>query len=92
MRLCIIVLCISGAAVMSAAQAKTMFVTDTCTINVRVQPGEEYRVMDQLAADETVGVLETQDKWASISCKGGLEGWVLAQYLTAEKPKSMRAA
>jgi SH3 domain protein len=92
MRLCIIVLCISGAAFFSAAQAKTMFVTDTCTINVRVQPGEEYRVMDQLAADETVDVLETQDKWARISFKGGLEGWMLAQYLTAEKPKTMRIA
>jgi len=92
MRLCIIVLCISVAAFFSAAQAKTMFVTDTCTINVRVQPGEEYRIMDQLAADETVDVLETQDKWARISFKGGLEGWMLAQYVTAEKPKSMRIA
>ena len=92
MRMRIVAVFASVMAVCSAVQAKTMFVTDTCTINVRVQPGEEYRVMDQLAADETVDVLETQDKWARISFKGGLEGWMLAQYVTAEKPKSMRIA
>jgi SH3 domain protein len=90
--MCIVAVFASVMAVCSAVQAKTMFVTDTCTINVRVQPGEEYRIMDQLAADDTVQVLETQGQWARTSFKGGLEGWVMSQYLTADKPKTMRIA
>ncbi len=92
MRMCIVAVFASVMAVCSAVQAKTMFVIDTCTINVRVQPGEEYRIMDQLAADDTVQVLETQGLWARISFKGGLEGWVRDQYLTAEQPKTVRIA
>lgn len=92
MRICGVAVCVSVMTAFSAVQAKTMFVTDTCTINVRVQPGEEYRVIDQLSSDEAVEVLEVQRPWARISFKGGLEGWVREQYLNAEKPKTLRIA
>ncbi len=92
MRMCIVAVFIGMMVAISAAQAKTMFVTDTCTINVRVQPGEEYRVMDQLSSDDAVDVLETEGKWVKVSFKGGLEGWMLKQYVTADKPAAVRMA
>lgn len=91
MRMCIVAVFIGMMAAVSAAQAKTMFVTDTCTINVRVQPGDD-RVVDQLSSDDAVDVLETQGKWVKVSFKGGLEGWMLKQYITADKPAAVRMA
>ena len=74
------------------AQAKTMFVIDTFKIMVRSQPGEEYKIIDQLASDEQVEILEKQESWVRIAFKDGKEGWVPERFLTAEKPKAQRIA
>lgn len=92
MRRCFFMIVVSAVALVPPAQAKTMFVIDTFKIMVRSQPGEEYKIIDQLASDDKVEVLERQEYWVRIGFKEGKEGWVPERLLTAEKPKAQRIA
>lgn len=92
MKRCFLVLIPGAVMLVSLAQAKSMFVIDSFKIMVRSQPGEEYRITDQLASDEKVEILEKQDQWVRISFKDGREGWVAERLLTQEKPKAQRIA
>lgn len=72
------------------AIAKTMYVTDTLYIMARRQPGLDYKIVDQLASNEQVNLLQTDESWAQISFKDNKTGWVLQRFLTEEIPKSVQ--
>jgi len=72
------------------ANAQDCYVIDNFKIMVRREPGESYKIIEQLPTDEKVRIIETQEDWAKISFRGGKTGWVLKRYLTEEIPKPIQ--
>jgi predicted ABC-type ATPase/SH3-like domain-containing protein len=58
------------------------------TLNMRVSPGTEHRVVKQLLRDTWLEKLEESDGWARVRTADGEVGWVSARYLelAAEPP------
>jgi len=76
----------------SPSYSKTMYIIDKVTITVRRQPGLDFKIVDQLASNETVNLLKTEESWAQISFKDSKTGWVLKRFLTEETPKPIQIA
>lgn len=74
-----------------AVQAKTMYVIDYFKIMVRSQPGEEFKIINQLSSNDKVRLITTDGTWAKVAF-GDKTGWVLRRFLTDEKPKEIRIA
>lgn len=69
-------LLLAGTAASFAASAVA-----TSGVNVRLGPGTQYGIVDQLYAGEQVEVYGCQGSWCQISHTGP-DGWVSANYLT----------
>jgi len=74
------------------AQAKERYILDYFKIMVRRQPGEIYKIVEQLPSNEKVKLIETEGDWAKISFRNGKTGWILKRYLTEEIPKPIQMA
>jgi len=75
-----------------AVQAKTMYVIDYFKIMVRSQPGEGFKIVNQLSSNEKVRLLTTEGTWAKVSFRDKKTGWVLRRFITDEIPKETRIA
>jgi SH3 domain protein len=75
-----------------AVQAKTMYVIDYFKIMVRSQPGEGYKIINQLSSNEKVRLITTEGTWAKVSFRDNKTGWVLRRFITDETPKEIRIA
>ena len=73
-----------------AAQTKEWYVIDNFKIMVRRQPGEMYKIVEQLPSDEKVRIIKTEEDWVKISFRNGKTGWVLKRFLTEEIPKPVQ--
>jgi len=73
-----------------AAHAKEWYVIDSFKIMVRRQPGEMYKIVEQLPSDEKVRIIKTEEDWVKISFRNGKTGWVLKRFLTEEIPKPVQ--
>ena len=73
-----------------AAQTKEWYVIDNFKIMVRRQPGEMYKIVEQLPSDEKVRIIKTEEDWVKISFRNGKTGWVLKRFLTEEIPKPIQ--
>lgn len=76
----------------SPSHAETMYVVDSFKIMVRRQPGEKYKIIEQLPSNEKVKLLKVEGDWSRISFGNRKTGWVLKRYLTEETPKPIRIA
>ncbi len=74
------------------AQAKERYIVDYFKIMVRRQPGDIYKIVEQLPSIEKVKLIETEGDWAKISFRNGKTGWILKRYLTEEIPKPIQMA
>lgn len=70
----------------SAAQAKTAYINDIRSITFRTGPGASHKVIDSLESGTRVKLLKEAGNWTLVRLADGNKGWVLSQYLTAEKP------
>ena len=75
-----------------AVQAKTMYVIDYFKIMVRSQPGEGFKIINQLSSNEKVRLVTTEGTWAKVAFKDNKTGWVLRRFITNEIPKATRIA
>ena len=73
-------------------QAKTMYVIDYFKIMVRSQPGEGYKIINQLSSNEKVRLITTEGTWAKVAFRDNKTGWVLRRFITNETPKEIRIA
>lgn len=79
------------AALVSAQEKKTMFVTDRLQVTVRTGASVENKVIHVLNSGEQVSVLQTTPAgWALVRLEDGKEGWMIARYLQDEKPATLR--
>jgi SH3 domain protein len=77
------------AALIVPAHADTRYVSDMLVISVRDAPRQDANVLGYIKTPTAVDSLEAQGDYLKIKTKDGLEGWVLAKYILAEKPKAL---
>ncbi len=75
------------------SQAETQYIDDTLFAPIRSGKSTEYRIIHKgLKSGTPVEVLETDSEsgYSRIRTQGGLEGWILTQYLSAEPIASVK--
>jgi SH3 domain protein len=73
------------------AAAETAYVSDQLVITLRRGKSTEYQILKTLKTGTPMEVLEKTegDNYVKVRLESGEEGYVLAQYLTDETPKSV---
>ncbi|MFO7962904.1 MAG: TIGR04211 family SH3 domain-containing protein [Desulfobacterales bacterium] len=66
--------------------AELRYVKEVMSITMRTGAGIKHKIITMLESGEQVNVLEKGDGWTRIRTGDGREGWVLARYLTTDKP------
>lgn len=69
--------------------ADTRYVSDRLIISVRAGQNNTSDVLGYIASDTPVDVLDEEGRYLKIKTKNGLEGWVNAQYIISEPPKTL---
>lgn len=69
----------------SIVWAKTMYVSDVLKITFRSGPGNNHKILRMLQSGQSVEFLEEEGDWVHVELANGIDGWVLAQFLTPEK-------
>ena len=69
--------------------ADTRYVSDRLVISVRVGQNNTSDVLGHIKSDTPVDVLEEEGRYLKIKTKNGLKGWVNAQYIISEPPKTL---
>ena len=71
------------------AAAETRYVSDQLIIALRNAPDADSAVITTLKSDTPVQVLEDNGRFLKVRTEKGEEGYVLSQYITASRPKSL---
>ncbi len=71
--------------------AEQRFITDDLSLDLRREPGNEFRILRMLPAGTPVTVLETQDGWSRVRADD-IEGWVISRFLMDEPAARDRLA
>jgi SH3 domain protein len=69
--------------------ADTRYVSDRLIISVRDGQDQNAAVLGYLETAAPVEILEEKKDFLKIRTEDGIEGWVRAQYIVSEKPKSL---
>lgn len=72
-----------------AAWAQTAYVTDVFEITLRSGPTNSNKILKMLPSSTQVEVLRSDKDWSLVRAEG-VEGWVLARYLTAAAPAALQ--
>lgn len=72
------------------ALAKDVYVTDILSATFRTGPGNDHKILRMIKSGERLTVLEAQETWTRVKTAGGLEGWMLNQWLTEDIPKAIQ--
>jgi SH3 domain protein len=75
--------------VVSAAHAQPAYVTDVFEITLRSGPTNSHKILKMLPSSTPVEVLRSDKDWSLVRAEG-LEGWVLARYLTRTAPAALQ--
>ena len=73
-----------------AADAETVYVTDSLRLGLHAAADTSDRPFDNLVSGTAVEVLERNSNYARVRLADGREGWVKATFLVAEKPAAAR--
>lgn len=72
--------------------AETRYVSDQLVITLREGMGNQFKVIKTLPTDSRLEVLSEQDNYLYVQAEDGVEGYVLKQYISSKKPKTMTIA
>jgi len=72
--------------------AETRYVSDQLVITLREGMGNQYKVIKTLPTDSRLEVLSEQGNYLYVQAEDGVEGYVLKQYISRKKPKTMTIA
>ena len=67
-----------------------MYVGDITKLNLRSGKGTKYKVIQTLDSGEKVTAISSAKGWTKVSTMDGNEGWVVAKYLTTQKPANLK--
>ncbi|MGE4443320.1 MAG: TIGR04211 family SH3 domain-containing protein [Desulfomicrobium sp.] len=89
MKKCLMLAMITVVLSVGAAHAQTAYVTDVFEITLRSGPTNSNKILKMLPSSTAVEVLRTDKDWSLVRTQG-LEGWVLARYLTGTAPAALQ--
>jgi SH3 domain protein len=72
----------------SQCWAETRYVSDKLVITVREGMGNQYRVIQTVATDTPLEVLDAEGNYLFVRLENGTEGYVLKQYVSSSVPKT----
>jgi SH3 domain protein len=75
--------------VVGVAHAQTAYVTDVFEITLRSGPTTSNKILKMLPSSTAVEVLRNDKDWSLVRAEG-MEGWVLARYLTRTAPAALQ--
>lgn len=75
--------------VVGAAHAQTAYVADVFEITLRSGPTNSNKILKMLPSSTPVEVLRNDKDWSLVRTEG-VEGWVLARYLTRTVPAALQ--
>lgn len=83
----LLLLCLLPGAVM----AEQRYITDELSLDLRREPGNQYRILRMLPAGTPVTVLDSRDGWSQVRVDD-LEGWVVSRMLSQQPAARDRLA
>lgn len=89
MRRCVMLVIIVLLLAVGVAHAQSAYVTDVFEITLRSGPTNSNKILKMLPSSTPVEVLRTDKDWSLVRAEG-LEGWVLARYLTKTAPAALQ--
>ena len=72
------------------AAAEAAWVRGGIRLNLRTEPGTEYRIIGGVSTGDAVTVLRRVEGWIQIRLQDGASGWIPEGYLQAEPPPNVR--
>jgi SH3 domain protein len=70
--------------------AQEVWVKDQVRLNLRTGPGNQFRIVGNLATGDSVRLVERGDGWTRVRTDEGKEGWVPEGFLMENPPAAMR--
>lgn len=89
MKKCLMLAMIAVLLVVGVAHAQPAYVTDVFEITLRSGPTNSNKILKMLPSSTPVEVLRTDKDWSLVR-SDGVEGWVLARYLTRTAPAALQ--
>lgn len=77
-------------AVSFTVQAETRYISDRLVVSVRSNMGADYQVLEHLATDAPVEILEEVNGFVKVRTEAGNEGYIRSQYVSKALPKPIQ--
>lgn len=78
-----------GAGLVATAIADTRYISDTLVVTLRSNTTNDHQVLEHLSSNAPVTFLAEQGNFYRVRTPNGTEGFILKQYVTAERPKAL---
>ena len=72
------------------ANAESAWVRGGLRLNLRTEPGTQYRILGVLETGDGVEVLKRNEKWTKVRGPDGKQGWIPKGYLRSDPPPAIR--
>jgi uncharacterized protein YgiM (DUF1202 family) len=72
------------------ARAESAWVRGGIRLNVRTEPGTQFRIIGVVTTGDGVEILQTREEWTQIRTADGKAGWIPVGYLESEPPPAIR--
>ncbi len=73
-----------------AADAERAWVRGEVRLNLRTEPGTQYRIIGGVSTGDAVNVLRRVEGWTRVRAPDGKTGWIPEGYLKSEPPPTVR--
>ena len=78
-----------SAGLVATAIADTRYISDTLVVTLRSNTTNDHQVLEHLSSNAPVTFLAEQGNFYRVRTPNGTEGFILKQYVTAERPKAL---
>jgi len=69
--------------------AENVYVSENIRLTVRMEPGNDKKIVNILTSGDQVNVLQSGNEWTKIRISDDKEGWVLSRFLSTQIPSSL---
>ncbi len=73
-----------------AARAESAWVRGGIRLNIRTEPGTQFRIIGVVKTGDGVEILQKREEWTQIRTADNKRGWIPVGYLLAQPPPAIR--
>lgn len=73
----------------ATAAAEPAWVRGGIRLNVRTEPGTQYRILGVITTGDEITILDRSEEWTKIRAADGMEGWIPRGYLQPDPPANL---